>query len=391
MKAIILAAWEGSRLRPLTNTTPKPMIKIFWKPIIEHNLEHIYKYVDEIIIVVKYKAEIIENYFWNNYKWVNITYHLQNDEKGTWAAIRWIQSDSDVLILNWDSIFDKEDIKEIIKLKWYWVLVKKVQDPEKYWIFKINSNNKIIEIIEKPEKFIWDLANLWVYKVNSEILDIVKDIKLSKRWEYEITDALNIFSNKFDFKAIEIKNEFIDIWYPWDIIKANSFFLDNLKKSKIKWKIEDWVVIKWNIILESGAIIKSWTYIEWNAYIWKNSEIWPNAHLRWNVVIWNNSCIWHTEVKEVSIWDNTKAKHFWYIWSSVIWNNVNIAAWFISMDRRHDNSNIKVMVKWKLIDSRLRKLWCVIWDNVRTWVNTLVYPWRIIENDSFTMPWEIIK
>ena len=247
------------------------------------------------------------------------------------------------------------------------------------------------EFIEKPSEFIGDLANLGVYKFNNEIIEISKNIPLSKRWEYEITDAINEFANRYPLKAIEVKKEFIDVWYPWDIIKANSFFLDKLKKSEIKWKIEDWVVIKWNIILESWAIIKSWTYIEWNAYIWKNSEIWPNAHLRWNVVIWDNSCIGHTEVKEVSKWDNTKAKQFWYIWSSVIWNYVNIAAWFISMDRRHDNSNIKVMVKWKLIDSTLRKLWCVIWDNVRTWVNTLVYPWRMIENDAFTMPWEIIK
>lgn len=391
MKAIILAAWEGSRLRPLTNTIPKPMIKIFWKPIIEHNLEHIYKYVKEIIIVVKYKAEIIENYFGNNFKWVPVTYHLQNDEKWTWAAIKWIKSDFDVIILNWDSIFNKNDLKEILEYKWYWALVKQVPNPEIYGIFKVDNKNNVREIIEKPETFVWNLANLWVYKFNSIILDIVENITISKRWEYEITDAINEFANRYPLKAIEVKKEFIDVWYPWDIIKANSFFLDKLKESEIKWKIEDWVVIKWKIILESGAIIKSGTYIEWNAYIWKNSEIWPNAHLRWNVVIWDNSCIGHTEVKEVSIWDNTKAKHFWYIWSSVIWNNVNIAAWFISMDRRHDNSNIKVMVKWKLIDSALRKLWCVIWDNVRTWVNTLVYPWRMIENDAFTMPWEIIK
>jgi NDP-sugar pyrophosphorylase family protein len=63
MKAVILAAGEGSRLRPFTNTIPKPLIKIYNKPIIEHNLENIYKYVREIEIIVKYKAELIEEYF----------------------------------------------------------------------------------------------------------------------------------------------------------------------------------------------------------------------------------------------------------------------------------------------------------------------------------------
>jgi NDP-sugar pyrophosphorylase family protein len=77
MKAIILAAWEWSRLRPLTNTIPKPLIKIFGKSIIEHNLENIYKYVSEIIMVVKYKQELIKEEFSDNYKWVKITYKNQ--------------------------------------------------------------------------------------------------------------------------------------------------------------------------------------------------------------------------------------------------------------------------------------------------------------------------
>ena len=392
MKAIILAAWEWSRLRPLTNTTPKPMIKIFWKPILEHNIENIYKYVKEIIIIVKYKAEIIENYFGNNFKWVPITYHLQNDEKWTWAAIKWLNLDTEVIILNWDSIFDKDDLKEIIKLNWYWVLVKKVKTPEKYGIFKVDNENKILEIVEKPEDFIWDLANLWVYKLSSKIFQIVDDIKLSKRWEYEITDALNVFANKYDLKAIEIKNEFIDVWYPWDILNANSIFLNKLKKSKIKWKVEKNVTIKWNVIIEEWAIIKSWTYIEWNVYIWKNSSIWPNSYIRWNSTFWENCKIGNAvEIKNCSLWDNSHVSHLSYIWDSIIWNNVNIWWGFISANLRHDNKNIKVMVKWELIDSKLRKLWIIIWDNVKTWIKSYSMPGRIIENDTFTMPWEIIK
>jgi NDP-sugar pyrophosphorylase family protein len=63
MKAIILAAGRGTRLTPITDTIPKPMISIAGRPILEHTIENIYTQVDEIIIVVKYLSENISNYF----------------------------------------------------------------------------------------------------------------------------------------------------------------------------------------------------------------------------------------------------------------------------------------------------------------------------------------
>ena len=251
MKAIILAAGEWKRLRPLTNTIPKPIIKIFWKTIIEHNLEHIYKYVSEIIIVVKYKADEVEKAIWDEYKKVKVSYREQSDKPGTAWAIMWMEDiKKDVIILNGDSIFPKKDLKKILELDWYWALAKKVKEPEKYGIFKVDEKWFAKEVIEKPETFIWDLANVWVYKVSSEIFRIVDRIKISKRWEYEITDAINFFIAEHKFKIIEMEKEFIDVWYCWDILDANSHFLKKLDESEIEWEIEKWVTIKWNIILE---------------------------------------------------------------------------------------------------------------------------------------------
>lgn len=392
MKAIILAAGEWSRLRPLTNTVPKPLIQIFGKSIIEHNIENIYKFVDEIIVVVKFKQELIKKSLWNEYKWIKITYKEQGKDKGTWAAIKWIKSDIDVLIMNWDSIFDKNDLEKLLKFNWYWVLVKKVSNPEKYWIFKIDVDNNIKQIIEKPKENIWNLANLWVYKFDSKILEIVDNIEISSRWEYEITDAINDFVKLFPFKAFEIKWEFIDIWYPWDILTANAYFLNKVSESNIKWTVEEWVTIKWNIILEEWAILKSGTYIEWNVYIWKDTSIWPNAYLRWKTVIWEWCKIWNAvEIKNSSIWNKTNIAHLSYIWDSIIWNNINIGWGFITANLRHDKGNIKVPVKWVLTDTWLYKLWIIIWDNCKTWINTSSMPWRVLKNDTFTNPGTIIK
>ena len=392
MKAIILAAGEWSRLRPLTNTIPKPLIKIFGKSIIEHNLENIYKYVTEIILVVKYKEELIKETFWDNYKWVKITYKTQWEEKWTWAAIRWIESDIDVIVMNWDSIFDKADLEKILKFNWYWVLVKEVNNPEKYWIFKVDVDWNITGIIEKPKTEVWNLANLWVYKFDSKILEIVENIELSERGEYEITDAINEYVKKFPFKAFEIDWEFIDVWYPWDILTANTHFLNKLSESIIKWTIEEWVTIKWNIVLEEWAILKSWTYIEWNCYIWRNASVWPNTYLRQWTVIWQGSKIWNAvELKNTIIWDNTSIAHLSYLWDCILWNNVNVGWWFIWAPLRHDGKNIKVMIKWELVNTWLRKFWIIIWDNCKLWINSSSMPWRVLENDMFTNPGTIIK
>lgn len=398
MKLIILAAGEGSRLRPFTNTIPKPLIKIIWKPIIEHNLDIILNsenkvLFDEIIFIVKYKKEKIIKYFWDNFNWIKIKYIIQWEKKWTAWALMWLwEIYDDILIINWDSIFEENDLTKIIKFKWYAILTKKVSDPSKYWICKVSSDNIINKILEKPFKFIWDLANLWVYKLNAKILEYIEKTPLSERWEYEIIDSLNKFAELYPLKSIEISGKFIDIWYSWDILTVNKYFLNKLKKSEINWEIENWVTIKWNIILEKWSILKSGTYIEWNCYIWKNTSIWPNIYLRWTTSIWQNCKIWaNNEIKNSNIWDNTNIAHLSYIWDSIIWNNINIWWWFISANLKHDSSNIKVLVKWVLIDTWLKKLWIIIWDNSKTWINSSSMPWRIIENNTFTLPWTIIK
>jgi bifunctional UDP-N-acetylglucosamine pyrophosphorylase/glucosamine-1-phosphate N-acetyltransferase len=397
MKLIILAAWEGSRLKPLTNTIPKPLIKIIWKPIVEYNLENIISdenkdLFDEIVFIVKYKKEKIIEYFWDSFNWVKIKYQIQNNKKWTWAALMWLDILDDILIINWDSIFEKNDLNKIINLNWYWVLTKKVKDPSKYGICNIRSDNCINKMVEKPENFIWNLANLWVYKFSARFLEYIEKTPISKRKEYELIEALNEFALYYPLKAIEIEWEFIDIWYSWDILTANEYFLKNLSENEIKWVIEEWVTIKWNIILEEGAILKSGTYIEWNCYIWKNTSIWPNIYLRWITSIWANCKIWaNNEIKNSNVWENTNIAHLSYIWDSIIWNNVNIGWGFITANLRHDKANIKVPVKWILTDTGLYKLWIIIWDNCKTWINSSSMPWRVLEDNMFTNPGTIIK
>jgi bifunctional UDP-N-acetylglucosamine pyrophosphorylase/glucosamine-1-phosphate N-acetyltransferase len=152
------------------------------------------------------------------------------------------------------------------------------------------------------------------------------------------------------------------------------------------------VTIKGHIVLEEGAILKSGTYIEGNVYIGKWSVIGPNTYLRGNTVIGEKCKIGNAvEVKNSSIGDHTNIAHLSYIWDSVLWNHINIWWGMITANLRHDKWNIRVMIKDKLVDTGLRKLWAIVGDHTKTWANTMIYPGRVLQNGSFTLPWEIVK
>jgi bifunctional UDP-N-acetylglucosamine pyrophosphorylase/glucosamine-1-phosphate N-acetyltransferase len=230
------------------------------------------------------------------------------------------------------------------------------------------------------------------YKFSWEIIEMCKQVEISERWEYEITDALNTFIKKYPFKLHSIEDDLLDIGYAWNLLDANNKYLWELKTSTLHWNIEDNVTIHGNIILEKWAVIKSGTYIEWNCYFGKDSIIWPNAYIRGNTSLWECWKIWFSvEVKNSYIWDNSKIPHLSYLWDSIVGNNVNLWGGFKVANLRHDGKNMRVKVKWKLVDSGKRKLGCIIWDNVKTAINTQVYPGRILETWSSTIPGEIVK
>lgn len=393
MKAIILASGQWSRLRPLTDTTPKPLLKVLGKSLIEHNLDSLSGLVNECIIVVKYMPEAFKSALWDSFEDISIKYHLQWEDNGTAAAIKDIElsEDEDILVLYGDTIYPKQELKKVIKSQDYWCLVKQVENPEIYGIFQ-EKNWYAQKVVEKPSVHIWNLANMAGYKFSGEIIEMCKHVPISERWEYEITDALNEFIAKHPFKLHSIDNDLLDIWYAWNLLDANNAYLWELSESTINWEIEDNVTINGNIILEAGAVIKSGTYIEWNCYFWKNTVIWPNAYIRGKTSLWEWGKIgFSVEVKNSYIGDNSKIPHLSYLWDSIVWNNVNLWWGFKVANLRHDGKNMRVLVKWKLIDSGKRKLGCIIWDNVKTAINTQVYPGRVLETNSSTLPWEIIK
>lgn len=396
MHLVIMAAGEGSRMRPFTDTVPKPLIQICGKTIIEHNIESIIEHFDDIFFIVKYKKEAFKEYFGKTYKGKDIHYIEQWDIMGTWAAILALDGHIqwEFIIISGDDIYDWEDILRLRKQQWYATLCKKVEKPELFGIFTCDTNWKATGIVEKPiDPSVWNLANIGNHKFDNQIFEILRHIPLSIRWELEITDLINIYIREWLYSVVEATGRWIPIWYPWDLLKANEIIIGWYNKTIDKWAlIEPQVFIKWNVYLEEGVILKSGTYIEWNVYFGKWCSVGPNTYIRGNSSIGMDSKVWSSvEIKNSYIGESSSIPHLSYFWDSVIGNHTNIWGGSKVANLRHDMANIKVMVKWKLVDSGRRKLGAIVGDNVHLGINTLIYPGRIIDTGKSSIPGEIIK
>lgn len=385
LKAIILSAGEGSRMRPLTLTKPKTMLPVAGKPIIQYNIESLRDNgITDILLIVRYKEEIVRNYFGDGSDFgVNISYKTQKDFLGTANAISYGEDfiDDSIIVLNGDIILDDEIIHEIIKKYNYLspdtlMLLTEVEDPSAFGVVEIENGN-IKNIVEKPKRgeAPSNLVNAGIYIFNKDIFDKIRETEISERGEYEITDSvsLQIEDNK---KVIGHKTskDWIDVGRPWELIEVNEELIGKLK-TEIKGTVEAGAVIHGEVFLDEGSVIKAGVYIEGNVYIGKNCDIGPNSYIRGNTYFGDNVHVGNAvEIKNSIIMENTNVSHLSYVGDSVIGSNCNIAAGTNIANLRFDNATIKTKIKNQKIDSGRRKLGAIIGDSVKTGINSSFSP-----------------
>ncbi len=396
MHLVIMAAWEWSRMRPLTDTTPKPLLRVCGKTIIEHNIEPIIEYFDEIFMVIRYKSESFREYFGEEYQWKKIHYIEQWERSGTGAAILALEwrITGEFVVVSGDDLYESSDIVRLIEQKWYATLCKQVDNPELFGIFTCDSEWKATGIVEKPTDLsLGNMASIGNHKFDSQIFEILRALPLSPRGELEITDLIHIYIREWLYSVVEATGRWISIGYPWDLLRANDTIIGWYSEVVDKWSIiESNVTIKWNIYLEKGVILKSGTYIEGNVYFWKWAIIWPNSYIRGNTSVGEYSKIGaFVEVKNSYIGSHSAIPHLSYFGDSVIGNHVNIGWWSKVANLRHDGTNIRVKIKDTLIDTGRHKLGVIIGDGAHLGIGTLIYPGRVIPSGGTTIPGEIVK
>jgi len=397
MKAVILAAGKGSRLNPITSTVPKPMIPIGGKPLLEHALLNLRDVgVQEILIIVGYKEEIIKNYFGNGLSKFNIKieYTTQLEHLGTAHAVDFAKDfvgDDDFFLMYGDLLTDPKVFKEVLEIYQKsscegLISLIEVNNPQEYGIISLNKEAYVEKISEKPsvDLNLGNLANAGIFIFNPLIFKAIELTELSIRNEYEFTDSMQILINqlKGKIKGYIIKNLFwSDIGLPWHLLDANEFILKSLKSS-LEGKLEENVNMSGNVFIGKDTLVKSGSYIQGPCYIGENSLIGPNAYIRPYTYIGNNCHVGMSEVKNSLIFSNTSIPHFNYIGDSIICENVNLGAGTKISNLRFDNKNISMIIKDKSINSGRRKLGAIIGPNTQTGINSSIMCGKKIGRDS---------
>jgi UDP-N-acetylglucosamine diphosphorylase/glucosamine-1-phosphate N-acetyltransferase len=383
--AVILAAGEGSRMRPLTYTRPKVMVPIANKPILEYLLVELRSAgIKEFIFVVGYHDEQIRDYFENGAAWdVEIQYFNQRAQKGTADALRQVQDSlkDRFVVVNGDVIVSQHDVQRMVQRDGNVMSVIELQDVTGMGVIEVNRG-KVTRIYEKSSNPPTKMANAGLYLFTPEIFEAIEKTEMSPRGEYEITDSIQILIDNLKTVSYQVINEWLDLSYPWQLLTANEQRLAH-QEPKCSGEIEPNVVIKGAVSIGQGTVVRSGSYIVGPVIIGPNCDIGPNCYIRPSTSIAGNCHIGAAvEVKNSIIMSGSKIPHFNYVGDSVIGENCNLGAGTKIANLKLNQSNIKI----NEIDTKRRKLGAIIGDHVETGINSSINVGTMIGNNTFIGP-----
>ncbi len=210
MDAVLLAAGLGTRLRPHTETTPKPLLDVQGRPILDWTLGALPASVDRLVVVVHYLAEQVEAYLQRQTHFKNWVIVPQGTPRGTGDALRKCQAhirSERFLVLNGDDLFGAADLAKLAECPGGGVIVQEVNEPKRFGIAYLKADGTLEKLVEKPDLLPPQLANTGAYAFPRSVFRF--EIGLSPRNEYEITDYVSQVAATEPFHVVRST-----FWFP---------------------------------------------------------------------------------------------------------------------------------------------------------------------------------
>jgi len=235
MQAVVLAAGEGTRLRPLTADRPKALVEVDGAPILEHCLGKLADLgVDEFVIVVGYRGAQIIDYFGDEFRGVPITYCHQREQLGLAHALLTVEPhvDDDFVLMLGDNVFEA-NLADVVRRHRrdgadaaFLVETVPYEEASRYGVCVTNERGEITEVVEKPAEPPSNLVMTGFYTFSPAIFHACHLVRPSDRGEYELPDAIDLLVRSGrTIDAVVLDGWRIDVGYPKDRDEAEGRLL----------------------------------------------------------------------------------------------------------------------------------------------------------------------
>ena len=297
MQAVILAAGEGKRVRPLTRSRPKAMIPVANRPIIEYVIDALLKNgIRDIIVVVGYRKEQVTRFL--NQLDIPIEVVVQEKQLGTAHALQCAESKikGDFLLLPGDNYIDPQSIARIKGVP-NAMLVKEHSNPSNFGVVLL-QDGLVTSIVEKPEHSPSFMVSTGIYSLNKDFFSCIRG--------NDMTDAIaSIVETGGHIQAIPA-DDWQDAIFAWDLLKMNRRLLGNLPSGK-EGTVSRQTTIQGSVRIGKGSTIGPNTVITGPAVIGNDCIIGPNCCIDPNTSIGSRvtlepfTCIGNTLVMDDTI------------------------------------------------------------------------------------------
>ena len=390
MQTVILAAGEGTRMRPLTETVPKPMLPVADRPLCAHTADAAVEAgASELVFVVGYEADAVREHFGAEYRGVEVSYAVQEEQLGTAHAVDAAsdQLDGDFVVLNGDDLYDTAAVEALFE-NCPAVGAYRVEDPRPYGVFSLDGD-VVTDVVEKPEDPPSDRVNVGLYHFPEAAIEWLSDVEMSERGEYEITDVVERLVAERQVRAVPVER-WLGVGRPWELLEANEWKLDELE-GRIDGEVKGDADLRGDVVVEAGATVEQGVVIEGPALVKSGADVGPNAYVRGATLVGEDCHIGHgVEIKNSVVMQGSNVPHLSYVGDSLLGTDVNFGAGTQVANLRHDGEPVAQTVKGDRVETGRRKYGVVAGPGAKTGINSSLSPGLVLSAEATTEPGESV-
>ncbi|WP_135829666.1 sugar phosphate nucleotidyltransferase [Halorussus halobius] len=305
--AVVLAAGEGTRLRPLTRNRPKPMLPAADRPILEHVFDALIAAgIDRLHVVVGYKRDRVQNHFGPTYRNVPVDYVHQDKQLGSGHALlqaRDAVADEDgFLVVNGDQVVERRMVADVLAAfeddDASATLAVTEQADVSHYGGVVTEGDRVVELVEKPDTDDYRLLNAGVYAFDQTIFDAIEETP-RVRGELALTDTLvrlidasadgEESATRTAVRGVTTEGLWVDATYPWDLLDVSRELLLNGRVTEPEREASVWVAdsatVHEDATLQGPAVVGPDTEVRPGAVVGPYAALGRNVTVGANAVV----------------------------------------------------------------------------------------------------------